>query len=105
MADLDPVKITGLNEASSVATGTDFLVVAKISDAYQSGAQTVKVHPDTLLAYNNKRSKLNARNYQDAIDEIVNLMTVGQTFNAPLAPNPNANEITVYTEDISNGGQ
>ena len=97
MADLDPVKITGLNEASSVATGTDFLVVAQISDVYQSGAQTVKVHPDTLLTYDNKKSKLNARTYQDAIDEIVNLMATGETFSAPLVPNPMANELTVET--------
>ena len=100
MTDLDPVKITGLNEASSVATGTDFLVVAKISDVYQSGAQTVKVHPNTLLTYDNKKSKLNARNYQDAIDEIVNLMSTGETFSAPLVPNPMANELTVETGTI-----
>ena len=93
MADeLTPIAITELPESGSIGTGEDYVPVVHYSDAYQTGMQTVKVHPSTFNAYDNKKSKLNARNYQDAIDEIVNLLAVGETFSAPLAPNPNANE-------------
>ena len=105
MADIPDIKIDELDTTSNLDNTKDLLVAVHYSTAYSDNRKTVNFHPNTLLSYNNKKSKLNARNYQDAIDEIVSLMTVGQTFNASLAPNPNANEITVYTEDISNGGQ
>jgi hypothetical protein len=104
MADVPDYKITELNPSSTVNNKEDYLAVVHYSDAYEVSPQTVKVHPETLMAYNNKKSKLNARTYQDAIDEIVNMMAVGETFSAPLSPNPNANEITVHTEPIQNNG-
>lgn len=105
MADeLQPISITELPESASIGSKADYVPVVHYSDAYQAGVQTVKVHPSIFNAYDNKKSKLNAKNYQDAIDEIVNLMSVGQTFSAPLAPNPNANEIIVHTEPIQNNG-
>jgi len=104
MADLPDIKITELTPASSVNTSEDYIAVVHYSDAYESGSETVKVHPDTFNAYDNKKSKLSARTYQDAIDEIVNLMATGETFSAPLSPNPNANEVIVHTEPIQNNG-
>ena len=106
MADeLQPIAITELPEASSATNNQDYVPLVHFSDAYQDGVQTVKVHPDVFNSYDNKKSKLNARTYQEAIDEIVNLMATGETFNAPLAPNPNANEITVITADVPIEGE
>lgn len=105
MADIPDIKIDELDTTSNLDNAKDLLVAVHYSAAYSDNRKTVNFHPDTLLAYNNKKSKLNARNYQDAIDEIVNLLTVGQTFNAPLSPNPNANEIVVHTANVSNGGE
>ncbi len=100
MADLPDYKITELDASASVGNAKDYLAVVHYSGAYQTGNQTVKVHPEALMAYDNKKSKLNAKNYQDAIDEIVNLMSIGQTFNAPLSPNPNAHEVQVQTANL-----
>ena len=105
MDDLSPISISNLPESQSTAKNQDYVPVVHFSDSYQTGMQTVKVHPNAFNAYDNKTSKLNARTYQDAIDEIVSLMSIGQTFSVPLAPNPNANEIIVYTEDVSNEGE
>lgn len=106
MADeLTPIAITELPESGSIGTTADYVPVVHYSEAYQTGMQTVKVHPSTFNAYDNKKSKLNARNYQDAIDEIVSLLAVGETFSAPLAPNPNANEIKVITADVPIEGE
>ena len=100
MADLPDIKISELNQSSSVNTAADYLAVVHYSDSYETGSETVKVHPETLMSYDNKKSHLNAKNYQDAIDEIVSLMSIGQTFNVPLSPNPNAHEVTVQTADL-----
>jgi len=97
MADVPDYKITELPSSTSVDNAKDYLPIVHYSTTYQSDNQTVKIHPEVLMAYDNKKSHLNARNYQDAIDEIVNLMAVGQTFNAPLSPNPNAHEVQVET--------
>ena len=105
MADVPDYKITELDPSSTVNNKEDYLAVVHYSDAYEVSPQTVKVHPEILMAYDNKKSKLSARTYQDAIDEIVNLMTTGETFSAPLAPNPNANEINVITADVSIDGE
>ena len=100
MADIPDYKITELNPSSTVNNKDDYIAVVHYSGAYQTGNQTVKVHPEVLMAYDNKKSKLNAKNYQDAIDEIVSLMSIGQTFNVPLSPNPNAHEVQVQTADV-----
>ena len=100
MTEVPDYKITELDPAASVDTSKDYLAVVHYSDVYQTGNQTVKVHPEVLMSYDNKKSHLNARTYQDAIDEIVNLMEVGQTFNVPLSPNPNADEIQVASEPV-----
>jgi len=100
MDDLSPISISNLPESQTTAKNQDYVPVVHFSDSYQTGMQTVKVHPDAFNAYDNKTSKLNARTYQDAIDEIVSLLSIGQTFSVPLSPNPNANEIIVYTEDV-----
>ena len=106
MADeLQPIAITELPEASSATNNQDYVPLVHFSDAYQDGVQTVKVHPDVFNSYDNKKSHLNARTYQDAIDEIVNLMATGETFNAPLSPNPNAHEVIVHTVNVDNGGE
>ena len=100
MADLPDIKISELNQATYVNNAEDYLAVVHYSDSYETGSETVKVHPDTLMSYDNKKSHLNARTYQDAIDEIVNLMATGETFNAPLSPNPNAHEVVVQTAEL-----
>lgn len=100
MADLPDIKISELNQASYVNNAEDYLAVVHYSDSYETGSETVKVHPETLMAYDNKKSHLNARTYQDAIDEIVNLMATGETFNAPLSPNPNANALQVSSNPV-----
>ena len=100
MAEVPDYKITELDPAASVDTSKDYLAVVHYSDVYQTGNQTVKVHPEVLMSYDNKKSHLNARTYQDAIDEIVNLMATGETFNANLSPNPNAQELQVFTVDL-----
>jgi hypothetical protein len=104
MDDLSPISISNLPESQTTAKNQDYVPLVHFSDSYQTGMQTVKVHPDAFNAYDNKTSKLNARNYQDAIDEIVNLMSIGQTFNVPLSPNPNAHEVIVHTANVDNGG-
>lgn len=102
MADIPDIKIDELDTTSTLDNANDLLVAVHYSTAYSDNRKTVNFHPNTLLAYNNKKSKLSARTYQDAIDEIVNLLAVGETFSAPLAPNPNANEVIVHTEPIQN---
>ena len=100
MADLPDIKISELNQATYVNNAEDYLAVVHYSDSYETGSETVKVHPETLMSYDNKKSKLNAKNYQDAIDEIVSLMTIGQTFNVPLSPNPSANALQVSSDPV-----
>ena len=97
MAETPDYKITELEPSAYVDTSKDYLAVVHYSNSYETGKETVKVHPEVLMSYDNKKSHLNARTYQDAIDEIVNLMEVGQTFNVPLSPNPNAHEVQVET--------
>ena len=105
MADNIPdIKIDELDTTSNLDNAKDLLVAVHYSTAYSDNRKTVNFHPNALLAYDNKKSKLNAHTYQDAIDEIMNLIAVGETFNAPLSPNPNANEIIVHTADVSNRG-
>ena len=103
MADIPDIKIDELDTTSNLDNAKDLLVAVHYSTAYSDNRKTVNFHPNTLMAYDNKKSHLNARTYQDAIDEIVSLMTVGQTFNVPLSPNPNANEIQVHTANLPTG--
>lgn len=68
--ELDNVKINELPQASSVDTNRDYLPIVHYSESYQTGKETVKVHPNTFNVYNNSKSKLRATTFQDAIDEL-----------------------------------
>lgn len=100
MPELPDIKIDELNSVDILDNKKDLLVGVHYSDAYSEGQQTVNFHPTALLKYDNKKSKLQAQTYQDAIDELVLQIAIGNTFNLPMSPNPNANELEVNTGTI-----